>query len=110
MDHECRDPSERKLLGQRDDAVRTEREGHAHLYRLLKQATQCLESMDLQGANEALKRVGAEAAFPRDDTGPTDLADSRTPEVRNAAGRSAIPRRDAGGVGEGIYRRVERVR
>jgi hypothetical protein len=66
--------------------VRTEceRESHAELEQLLKQAIQCLESMDLRGANEAPKQASARATFPRDDIGPTELADSRTPEARNA--------------------------
>lgn len=77
-------PSERKILGQSEYAVRTERERHAELDQLLKQAIQCLESLDLRGANEALERVSVEAAFPRDDTGSTELHDSRTSEARNA--------------------------
>lgn len=73
-------PPERKILGQCGHAVSTERERHAELDRLLKQVIQCL---DLRGANEALERANVEAASPRDDTGSTELADSRTPEARS---------------------------
>ena len=60
------------------------REGYAELDRLLKQAIRCLESTDLRGANEALKRVGAKAASLRNDTGSPELAGSSTPEAQNA--------------------------
>ena len=59
-------------------------EGYAELDRLLKQAIRCLEGTDLRGANEALKRAGAEAASLRDDTGSPELAGSSTPEAQNA--------------------------
>ena len=48
--------------------MKTDRERHAELDRLLKQAIQCLESLDLRGANQALERASAEAASPRDVT------------------------------------------
>ena len=60
------------------------REGYAELDRLLKQAMRCLEGTDLHGANEALKRAGAEAASLRNDAGSPDLAGSSTPEAQNA--------------------------
>ncbi len=59
-------------------------EGYAKLDRLLKQAIRCLESTDLRGANEVLKRAGAEAASLRDDAGSPELAGSSTPEAQNA--------------------------
>jgi hypothetical protein len=59
------------------------REGYAELDRLLKQAIRCLEGTDLRGANEALKRAGAEAASLRDDAGSPELAGSSTPEAQN---------------------------
>ena len=59
-------------------------EGYAELDRLLKQAIRCLEGTDLRGANEALKRAGAEAASLRDDTGSPELAGPNIPEAQNA--------------------------
>jgi len=58
-------------------------EDYAELDRLLKQAIRCLESTDLDGANEALKRAGTEAASLRDDAGSPELAGSSTPEAQN---------------------------
>ena len=58
---ERNDQADKGPLGDR------KREGYAELDRLLKQAIRCLESRDLRGANETLKRVGAEAACLRDD-------------------------------------------
>ena len=59
-------------------------EGYEELGRLLEQAIRCLESTDLHGANDALKRAGAEAASLRGDSGSPELAGSSTPEAQNA--------------------------
>lgn len=68
--------SERKLLGQSEPAAITEREreGHAELARLLEQAIRCLESMDLCGANEALRKASVEPASSQDDARSTEYA------------------------------------
>lgn len=58
--------------------MKTDRERHAELDRLLKQAIQCLESLNLRGANEALERANVEAASPRNvTTGYTGPAGSK---------------------------------
>lgn len=46
-------------------------DGPAEMGRLFEEALRCLESTDLSGANAALKKAYAEAAFSRNAAEPT---------------------------------------
>lgn len=77
-------PSE--FPGQSEHAVRIGREGRAELDRLLEEAIQHLESMDLHGANEALKKAAIEAASLRKADPMLEFAGSSPSEARTRRG------------------------
>lgn len=73
-------------------------ESRAELDRLLEEAIRLLESTDLRGANEALKKASVEAASLREANLTPEFAgsDSSRARTRRDGRESAAPRAESG--------------